>query len=72
MTFVSLKSCKFSRRQGRVDQQRGAEVSSRCLRTDQEGGPRCVRADQEGAQEVLAVPPPLPGSPWGFEEGSAC
>lgn len=49
------------RRQDRIEQQGGVEVSSRCLRVEQQGGP-----------EVLAVPPPLPSSPWGFGEGSAC
>lgn len=46
----------------RQEQGGAAEVSSRCLRVE----------DQAGGPEVLAVPPPLSHSPWGLGEGSAC
>lgn len=73
MAGCELVQGERCRRQERVDQQGGADVSSRCLRVEQEGGSsRCLRVEQEGGSEVLAVPPPLPSSPWGFGEGSAC
>ena len=47
----------------RQEQGGAAEVSSRCLRVEEQAG---------GGPEVLAVPPPLSRSPWGLGEGSAC
>merc|ERR1712107_762547 len=44
-----------------LEQQTGPKVASRCRRLDHQGG-----------AEVLAISPPLPPSPWGFGEGSAC